>query len=168
MIGLPFRIASRAPEIAIGTIGTPARIAITNAPLLERQQLARARLRVPSGKTRNEPPAFSRATAVSTACVRLLAVAALDRDEADQVEAEREDRELAQLGLVENVEARRQPAQHDEEDRRFDVAGVVDAVDRRRDRGCARRPRRRSAMPTMASAIADGDEAGLEEQRSAS
>ena len=73
MIELPFRIASRAPEIAIGTTGTPARIAITNAPLRNGSS-SPVRERVPSGKTKNEPPAFSRATAVLTArvvCSRL-------------------------------------------------------------------------------------------------
>ena len=73
MIGLPFRIASRAPEIAIGTIGTPARIAITKAPLRNGSS-SPVRERVPSGKTKNEPPAFSRATAWPTArvvCSRL-------------------------------------------------------------------------------------------------
>jgi hypothetical protein len=53
MMKLPFRIAERAPTIAMGTIGAWARMARMAAPFLNGSS-SPVRLRVPSGKTRNE------------------------------------------------------------------------------------------------------------------
>src|SRR5687768_8783092 len=57
-IGLPLRIAALAPLMATGTTGTCASIAITNPPFLNGSR-SPVRLRVPSGKMRNELPARS-------------------------------------------------------------------------------------------------------------
>ena len=73
MMGLPRRIAWPAPRIVNGTTAAPPRIAITNPPFLNGSS-APLRLRVPSGKTRNEKPARNAAAAVSMAarlCSRL-------------------------------------------------------------------------------------------------
>ena len=59
----------------------------------------------------------------------LVPVAALERDEAGEIERAHQDRQLAQLGLIEDPHPREQPAQRREEDRRLDVAGVIDRVD---------------------------------------
>ena len=128
MIGLPFRIAFLAPVMATGTMGTWAFRAMMNPPFLNGKR-APVRLRVPSGKIRNEAPArrgFGRAVDCRQA---LLGIAALEGDEARQVEPAHEDRQLAQFGLVENPQAGKEFVQRVEENRRLDVAGVVDGVD---------------------------------------
>ena len=57
--GLPFRIASRAPLMATGTIGACALSAMTKPPFLNGSS-SPVRLRVPSGKIRNELPSRKR------------------------------------------------------------------------------------------------------------
>src|SRR5215207_1029942 len=60
----------------------------------------------------------------------LVAVAPLQGDKSREVERAHQDRQLAQLGLVENAQSRKQLAEHGVQDRRLDVAGMVDRVDR--------------------------------------
>ena len=98
-----------------------ARSAITNAPFLNGSS-SPVRLRVPSGNTRNEKPFPSRSTALIERLAALLAIAALDRHEADEVEPMAEDGDLLQLRLVEDQQARQQLVQNAVEDRRLDVA----------------------------------------------
>jgi len=69
MIGLPFRIAARAPMIAMGTTGACALRAITKPPFLNGSS-SPVRLRVPSGKMRNDAP-DSRASAARSMAGRL-------------------------------------------------------------------------------------------------
>ena len=57
-MGLPFRMAFLAPVIATGTMGTWALSAMMKPPFLNGSR-APVRLRVPSGKMRNELPAPS-------------------------------------------------------------------------------------------------------------
>ena len=64
--GLPFRIASRAPLMATGTIGAWALSAITKPPFLNGSSCP-VRLRVPSGKIRKELPSRKAAAARSMA-----------------------------------------------------------------------------------------------------
>ena len=90
------------------------------------------RLRVPSGKIRNELPARSDSAPRGDRRHRLVAIAAFDRDEPADVEHRAHDRELAQLRLVEDVELR---VQRLEQHRRVDVALVVRAEHDRRSRG---------------------------------
>ena len=59
MTRLPFRIASRAPVIATGTIGACALSAMMKPPFLNGSS-SPVRLRVPSGKIRNELPVAQR------------------------------------------------------------------------------------------------------------
>ena len=73
MIGLPFRIALCVPRMTSGTIWARPRMAMTKPPFLNGSS-SPLRLRVPSGKTRNELPARSAAAAASIAtrlCSRL-------------------------------------------------------------------------------------------------
>ena len=62
-MGLPFRMASRPPWTATGTIGACAWMAMMNPPFLNGSR-SPVRLRVPSGKIRNELPARSDSRAV--------------------------------------------------------------------------------------------------------
>ena len=64
--GLPLRIASRAPVIATGTTGACPLIAMMNPPFLNGNS-SPVRLRVPSGKIRNELPSRSASAARSIA-----------------------------------------------------------------------------------------------------
>ena len=59
------------------------------------------RLRVPSGKIRNELPALSDSAPIAIDRIALFAVAALDGDEAADVEHGPHDRELVEFRLVE-------------------------------------------------------------------
>src|SRR5258708_39999232 len=60
-----FSMTRWAPEQAIGTIGTPALIAITTAPFLNSCRRPSG-LRVPSGQIKNDCPALSASVACST------------------------------------------------------------------------------------------------------
>src|SRR5688572_28290411 len=57
-MGLPLRIAARPPLMATGTTGVCAPMAMMNPPFLNGRR-SPVRLRVPSGKIRNEFPALS-------------------------------------------------------------------------------------------------------------
>ena len=63
---LPFRIASRAPVMATGTTGACALSAMMKPPFLNGSS-SPVRLRVPSGKIRNELPSRSASAARSIA-----------------------------------------------------------------------------------------------------
>ena len=132
-MGLPLRIAARPPLIATGTTGACASIAMMKPPFLNGRR-SPVRLRVPSGKIRNELPALSDSAPLRNRLHGLLPVAALDGNEAADVEHRPHDRELVELRLVEDVEA---PVQRLEQDRRIDVAFVVRAKDHGRVRECA-------------------------------
>ena len=75
-MALPFRIASRPPDTATGTIGACALIAMMKPPFLKGKSSS-VRLRVPSGKIRNELPlridaaARSMASIASSCCSRV-------------------------------------------------------------------------------------------------
>ena len=84
------------------------------------------RLRVPSGKIRNELPDRIDAAPASIDRMRRFLVAPVDRHEAAHAKRARQDRNRVDLGLVEDVHAR---VQHVEQHRRIDVALVVRAVD---------------------------------------
>ena len=120
------------------------------------------RLRVPSGKIRNELPArIDRAPGFDRAHRGFL-VAAVDGNEAAEPERARQDRDPVDLVLVEDVHAR---VQRLEQDRRVDVALVIRAVDggaverqvlacRRRGSGC------RSGQSQPHAAVAEDSTAG--------
>ena len=106
------------------------------------------RLRVPSGKIRNELPAADRCGAGLDRPHRRFLVPPVDRDEAAQPERARQERNRVDLVLVEDVHPR---VQRVEQHRRIDVALMVRAVDRRaverqvlgarrRGSGCRSRP----------------------------
>ena len=129
MNGLPLRMAFRVPVIATGTIGACPFSAMMNPPFLNGNR-APVRLRVPSGKIRNELPARSASAAPIDGREALLGVAPLERDEAGEIEGTHEHRQLAQLGFVENPQPRKERVQRVEQDGRLDIARVVDRVDR--------------------------------------
>ena len=126
MILLPRCIAARPPWIATGTIGACALIAMMKPPFLNGRSSS-VRLRVPSGKIRNElPDRIDRGARLDRAHRRFL-VAAVDRDEPAMPERARQHRDRVDLLLVEDVHARMERV---EEDRRIDVALVIRAVHR--------------------------------------
>ncbi len=125
---LPLRIAARPPETATGTIGACALIAMTKPPFLNGSS-SPVRLRVPSGKMRNELPARSASAARSTGRQALLRLARSSGTNPASVERPDEHRQLPQLGLVEDAQPRKQPAQRENDGRRLDVAAVIAGVD---------------------------------------
>ena len=82
-------------------------------------------LRVPSGKIRNELPARIDSAPASIDRIADSLLPPVDRNEPAHPERAREDRNLIDLVLVEDVHAR---VQRREEDRRIDVALMVAAV----------------------------------------
>ena len=138
-MALPRRIASRPPVTATGRIGACALMAMMKPPFLKGKSSS-VRLRVPSGKMRNELPCADRGRGHVDRGQRLVAAAALDRHEPAGLHHHAEDRQLAQFGLEQDV----QPAmQRPVQDRRVDVALVVGAE----DDGVVRRARARGRRP---------------------
>ncbi len=90
---------------------------------------APVRLRVPSGKIRNEFPSRRRLCSAIDRRQALIRVAAFERYESSEIERLRQDRQAAQLGLVEDPQPGKQIAQRREDDRRLDVARVIHRVD---------------------------------------
>ena len=80
---LPLHISSPALRITIGTIGTPACMAMWKAPFLKRPSRG-VGLRVPSGAMAIETPSRSFSTTGASASLRLLRVAAVDVGHVDQ------------------------------------------------------------------------------------
>ena len=177
---LPLRIASRPPVMATGTIGACAWRAMMKPPFLKGRSSS-VRLRVPSGKIRNELPARIDAARDVDRRQRRVAVVALHRHEPAGFHHHAEHRQLAQLGLVEDVQAAMQrPEQH----RRVDVALVIGAEDdgaarrhvlaaddpvadagRAQGRARRRRGRARRARPSSAAARAMSRPIGADDQR---
>ena len=116
--------------MATGTTGACALIAMMNPPFLNGSS-SPVRLRVPSGKDQERVarPA-ARSAAPFDGRQALLGIAALERNEAGQVEGLDQHRQLAQFGFVEDPQPRKQLVQRVEDDRRLDVARVVDGVNR--------------------------------------
>ena len=81
------------------------------------------------GKDQERVPLTQRLGGAVDGRQALLGVAALERDETGEVPGAHQDRQLAQLGLVEHPEPGKERRQGVKEDRRLDVAGVVDRVD---------------------------------------
>ena len=100
------------------------------ASLLERQQLTGLAAR-PLGEDQKRVALAKRLCGAVDGGQALLAVRALERDEAGEVERADENGQLAELGLVEHAQPRKERSQRVEDERRFDVARVVDGVHRR-------------------------------------
>ena len=81
--------------------------AMTKPPFLKGSRLP-VRLRVPSGKIRNEFPSRKACGRPLDGGQALIAVAALERHEAGEVEGLRENRQLPELRLVEDPQPREQ------------------------------------------------------------
>ena len=128
---------------------------------------APVRLRVPSGKIRNELPSRRAVGRALDGGQALLAIAAFERHEAGEIEGAHEHRQLPQLGLVEDAQTGEQFAQRVEEDRRLDVAGVVDGVDRRAVPLDVLRALDARANAAQQEAEPDADESDLIEERRA-
>src|SRR5439155_3560144 len=94
----PFGKIFAAPEMEMGTIGTPASRAIRKPPFLNGCSRPSG-LRVPSGYTRKEFPAFNEWTALRTASIALLAVTAVDRDESAESHRPAQNRDAKELFL---------------------------------------------------------------------
>ena len=109
MTRLPFRIASRAPLIATGTIGACPFIAMMKPPFLNGKQLAGPAAR-PFGKDQERVALAQRLRGPLDRRQALVAVAALERDEPGEIERAHEDRQLAQLRLVEDAQPREELA----------------------------------------------------------
>ena len=116
------------PVIATGTIGAWPLIAMMKPPFLNGSS-APVRLRVPSGKIRNELPGAQRVGRRVDRRQALLGIAALERHEAGQVERLHEHGQLAKFGLVQDAQPREERRERVEQDGRLDVAGVIHRVD---------------------------------------
>ena len=105
MTKLPLRMALRVPVIATGTIGACPLMRHDEAALLERQQRAGAAARS-FGEDQERVAGRERGGSRVDRWQALLGVAALERNEAGQVPRLHQDRQLAQLGLVEDPQLR--------------------------------------------------------------
>ena len=119
--------------MATGTTGACALIAMMKPPFLNGSS-SPVRLRVPSGKMRNELPVPQRAGRAVDGRQALLGVAALERNEAGEVECPAQHRQLPQLALYRMRSRGKELVEGVEEMRRLDVAGVVDRVNGARPR----------------------------------
>ena len=101
-------------------------MAMMKPPFLNGSSSA-VRLRVPSGKIRNELPERIDAAPASIDRIAASLLPPVDRDETAHPERAREERDRVDLVLVEDMHAR---VQRVEQDRRVDVALVVRAEHR--------------------------------------
>src|SRR3989304_9722495 len=99
------------------------------APLLERQQLAGAAARA-FRKDQERVAVLQPLDGSIDRGQALIAVPALERHEAHQIERAHEHRQLAELGFVQNAKAREQLVERAEDHRGLHVAGVIHGVDR--------------------------------------
>ena len=88
--------------IATGTIGACPLIAMMNPPFLKGKS-SPVRLRVPSGKIRNEFPSRERLRRPIDGRQALVPISALERNEPGQIEGPPQHRQLAQLGLIQDT-----------------------------------------------------------------
>ena len=124
-MALPLRIDARPPLTATGTTGAWACSAMMKPPFLNGSS-SPVRLRVPSGKIRNELPWPSDATAASTDANDLRRSARSTATNPPRSNAIPISGTLVELGLIEDMQHRIQPL---EQHGRVHVAFVVGAID---------------------------------------
>ena len=126
---LPLLSASRAPVIAVGHDRRLPLDSHDKASLLERQQTSCPAPRA-LGEDQKGVPLTQRLGGAIDGRKALLGVGALERDETSEVPGAHQNRQLAQLCLIQHPKPGKDRRESVKEDRRFDVAGVVHGIDR--------------------------------------
>ncbi len=152
----PSASRTRPPDTATGTIGACALIAMMKPPFLNGKSSA-VRLRVPSGKIRNELPARIDAAARSIDAIDASRRSRSTGTNPPATITAPEHRQLRQLGLEQHVQAL---VQRLEQHRRIDVALVIRAEHHRAIRGNVLAAAHAIANAGQSERQADADVAG--------